>query len=165
MFVTTGGSLVAGDPGWTRYTRHEVAFSAFAAEAVDEAPVAFVGAFAGSSCGPGHGAEEFALLDGFAAEFFALFGFAVEGLGDGGGSALLAEGEDFDVEFAAFVFDVERVADVDLAGGLGGVVVREDAVELAGFGGLLAGLEEAGGPEPFVDAGSGHVSIFDETTI
>ena len=77
-----------------------------------------------------------------------------------GGAALLAEGEDFDVEFAAFVFDVEHVADADLAGGLGGLVVRGDAIELAGFGGLLAGLEEAGGPEPFVDAGAGHGSIF-----
>jgi hypothetical protein len=132
---------------------------------VDEAAVAFVGALSGGSCGPGHGAEKFAFLGGFAAEIFALFGFAVEGLGDGGGAALLAEGEDFDVEFATFVFDVERVADVDLAGGLGGLVVREDAVQLAGFGGLLAGLEEAGGPEPFVDAGSGHVSIFVEMTI
>jgi hypothetical protein len=121
-------------------------FSAVAAEAVDEAAVALRGAFARGGCGPGHGAEEFAFLGGLAAEFFALFGLAVEGLGDGGGAALLAEGEDLDVEFAAFVFDVEHVADVDLAGGLGGLAVREDAVELAGFGGLLAGLEEAGSP-------------------
>jgi len=86
--------------------------------------------------------------------------FLYIGLGDGGGAALLAEGEDLDVELAAFVFDVEHVADADLAGGLGGVDVRGDAVQLAGFGGLLAGLEEAGGPKPFVDAGSGHRFIF-----
>ena len=55
---------------------------------------------------------------------------------------------------------MEHVADADFAGGLGGEVVRGDAVELAGFGGLLAGLEEAGGPEPFVDAGAGHACIF-----
>jgi len=133
---------------------------AVAAEAVDEAAVAFVRALVGSGCGPGHGAEKFALFGGFAAGFFAFFGFAVEGLGDGGGAALLAEGEDLDVELAAFVFDVEHVADVDLAGGLGGGVVGGDAVQVAGFGGLLAGLEEAGGPEPFVDAGSGHAGIF-----
>ena len=126
---------------------------------MDEAAVAFGGAFGGSG-GPGDGAEEFALFGGFAAGLFAGFGFAVEGLCDGGGGSLLAEGEDFDVELAAFVFDVEHVADADLAGGLGGLIVGEDAVEVAGFGGLLAGFEEAGGPEPFVDAGAGHASIF-----
>jgi hypothetical protein len=80
-------------------------------------------------------------------------------LGDGGGSALLAEGEDLDVEFAAFVFNVEHVAYTDLSGGLCGLAVGEDALQLAGFGGLLARLEEAGGPEPFIDAGSGHAGI------
>ena len=57
---------------------------------MNEAAVAFVGALAGGGCGPGHGTKEFALFGGFAAGFFALFGFAVEGLGDGGGAALLA---------------------------------------------------------------------------
>jgi hypothetical protein len=65
-------------------------FSALTAEAVDEAAVAFVGALIRGGCSPGHGAEEFALFGGFAASFFALIGFAVEGLGDGGGAALLA---------------------------------------------------------------------------
>jgi hypothetical protein len=120
-------------------------FSVIAAEAVDEAAVPFGGAF-GWGGGIGHGAEEFVLFGGLAAGFFALFGFAVEGLGDGGGAALLAEDEDFDVELAAFIFDVEHVADADFSGGFGGLVVREDAVEFAGFGGLLASLEEAGGP-------------------
>jgi hypothetical protein len=63
---------------------------AIAAEAVDEAAIAFRGT-AGWG-GEGHGAEEFALLGGFAAKLFAGFGFAVEGLGDGGWAALLAEG-------------------------------------------------------------------------
>ena len=125
---------------------------------MDEAAVAFGGAFGWRSVSDG--AKEFALFGGFAAGFLALFGLAVEGLGDGGGTALLAEGEDLDCKFAAFVFDVEHVADVDLAGWLGGVGVRENAVHVAGFGGLLAGLEEAGGPKPLVDAGSGHVFIF-----
>jgi len=125
---------------------------------VDEAAVAFVGALGGSG-GPGDGAEEFAFFGGFAAGLFAGFGFAVEGLCDGGGGSLLAEGEDFDVEFAAFVLDVEHVADADFAGGLGEDVVGEDAVEVAGFGGLFARLEEAGGPEPFVDASAGHAGI------
>ena len=55
--------------------------SVVAAKAVDEAPVAFCGAFGGS--GIGDGAEEFAFFGGLAAGFFAVFGFAVEGLGDG----------------------------------------------------------------------------------
>ncbi len=126
---------------------------------MDEAAVAFGGAF-GWGGGPGDGAEEFALFGGFAAGFFAGFGFAVEGLCDGGGGALLAEGEDLDVELAGFVFDVEEVADADLAGGFGGLMVGEDALELAGFGGLLAGFEEACGPEPLVDAGAGHAFYF-----
>jgi hypothetical protein len=45
---------------------------------------------------------------------------------------------------------------VDLAGRFGGLAVGEDALEIAGFGGLLAGFEEAGGPEPLVDASAGH---------
>jgi hypothetical protein len=124
---------------------------------VDEAAVAFVGAFGG--CSVGHGAEEFALFGGFAARFFAGFGFAVEGLGDGGGAALLAEGEDLDLEVAAFVFDAEHVADADFASGFDRLLVRENALQFAGFGGLLAGLEEARGPEPLVNAGAGHASI------
>ena len=63
------------------------------------------------------------------------------------------------MEVAAFVGDLECVADADLAGGLGGLAVGEDAFEVAGFGGLLAGFEEAGGPEPLVDAGAGHALI------
>ena len=48
---------------------------------------------------------------------------------------------------------------MDLAGRLGRLAVGEDALEVAGFGSLLAGFEEAGGPEPLVDAGAGHVLI------
>jgi len=92
-----------------------------AAEAVDEAAVALGGAFGGR--GEVERAEELALFGGFAAKLFAGFGLAVEGLGDGCGAALLAEGEDFDLELAGFVFDVEHVADADLAGGLGGLMV------------------------------------------
>ena len=64
--------------------------SVVAAEAVDEAAVAFAGTFGGCGGIPRHGAEEFALFGGFAAGLFAVFGFAIEGLGDGGGAALLA---------------------------------------------------------------------------
>jgi hypothetical protein len=129
-----------------------------AAEAVDEAAVAFVGALGGGGGGPGDGAEEFALFGGFEAGLFALVGLTVEGLGDGGGGALLAQGEDFDDEVAGFVFDLEHIADAYLAGRLGGLAVGEDTLQLTGFGGLLAGFEEAGCPEPLVDAGAGHAS-------
>ncbi len=59
-----------------------------AAEAVDEAAVAFGGTLGGGSVG--HGAEEFSFFGGLATALFALFGLAVEGLGDGRGAALLA---------------------------------------------------------------------------
>jgi hypothetical protein len=59
-----------------------------AAEAVDEAAVALAGTFGRSTVGDR--AEEFALFGGFAACFLTVFGFAVEGLGDGRGAALLA---------------------------------------------------------------------------
>ena len=129
-----------------------------AAEAVDESAITLCGTF-GWRC-VSHRAQEFALFCGLAARLFALFCFAVEGLCDGGRAALLAESEDFDVELAGFVFDVEHVADADFAGGFGGDVVRGDAVHVAGFGGLLAGFEEAGGPEPLVDARAGHAFYF-----
>ena len=80
------------------------------------------------------------------------FGFLVKGLGLGGGAALLGELEDFDLEFAGFVFDVELVTGADFAGGFGGVGIGRDAAEVTGVGGEGAGFEEAGGPEPFVDA-------------
>ena len=125
---------------------------------MDETAVAFGWAFGWRAVS--HGAEELAFFGSFSASLFALLSFAVEGLGDGGGAALLAEGEDLDVELAAFVFDVQQIADADLTSRLGRLAVREDALELAGFGGLLASLEEAGGPEPLVDAGSCHSFYF-----
>ena len=125
---------------------------------MDETAVAFGWAFGWRVVS--HGAEELSFFGSFSASLFAFFSFAIEGLGDGGGAALLAEGEDLDVELAAFVFDVQQITDADLTSRLGGLAVGEDALELAGFGGLLASLEEASGPEPLVDAGSGHAFYF-----
>ena len=90
MIVTTIGSPVTDDGSMTgiRATKW---LSAVAAKTVDEAAVAFVGAFAGGGCSPGHWTQEFALLGGFAAGFFTGFGFEVERLRDGGRTALLAE--------------------------------------------------------------------------
>ena len=75
---------------------------------------------------------------------------------DGGRASGFAEGEDFDLEEAALICDLQHVADADIASGLGGDAVGEDAADVAGFGGKGAGLEEARGPEPFIDADGGH---------
>jgi hypothetical protein len=123
---------------------------------VDEAAVAFGGAL---GWGKVDGAEQAAGFGDLAAELDAGCGLAVEGLRLGGGAALLAEGEDFDLKLGGFGFDVEGVAGADLAGGLGADGVGGDAAHLAGFGGEFAGFEEAGGPEVLVDAGAGHGGI------
>ena len=134
-------------PGWQRDPRVEVAAVALGGAAGPEAFEAGGG---------------FALLGGFAAKLDAGFGFAIEGLGDGGGAALLGEGEDFDFVFDGAGIDAEEVSGLDGAGGLGGEAVGEDAAEVAGAGGEGAGLEEAGGPEPLVDADAVHDFIFED---
>lgn len=119
------------------------------AELDDVAAVAFGGAAS---------REDFEVAGGaaFSGDFFAQgaagLGFAVKSLGEGGGAASFTEGEDFNVEVAAVVGDVKLVANVDFAGGLGGLAVGLDASQIAGAGCEGAGLEEAGGPEEFVDA-------------
>ena len=110
--------------------------------------------FFGGAAG-GRGFEEeagFALFGDEGAGGVAGFGFLIEGLGDGGGSADFADGEDFDLEVSTVIFDGEHVADADFAGGARGLLVRLDAAEIAGFRGEGTGFEEARGPEPFVDA-------------
>jgi len=127
------------------------------AELDDGAAVAFGGAIGGGGleeCGRG-----FALGGDFLAEFAAGFGFAIEGLGDRGGAADVAEGEDFDVEVSAVVGDVEHVSGVEFAGRLGGLSVDLDAAEVTGAGGEGTGFEESCGPEPLVNADRGHESF------
>ncbi len=98
----------------------------------------------------------FALGGGLEAGLNAGLGFAIEGLGHGGGAAHLAQDQDFNLELAAFIADGEHVSEADFTGELGLDTVGVDAAEVAGFGCLGAGFEEAGGPEPFVDAYGGH---------
>jgi hypothetical protein len=123
------------------------------AEPIDLAAVAF-GGFR-------HRQEAFDLLHGFQlrcefeAQLAAGVGFAIERLGYGCRAAHLAQGENFNLKFAAFVFDFEHVADTNIAGGLGEVAVGLDAAHLAGFLGKRACFEEARGPQPFVDANRG----------
>jgi len=79
------------------------------------------------------------LLHGFAfsgfapALFLAGIGFAVEGLGNGGGTTDIAQLQDFDMKFAAFVADAEHVANADIAGRLGFDLIGMDAAEIAGL--------------------------------
>jgi hypothetical protein len=125
------------------------------AELDDTATVALVGTARGELFPLAGG---FALGSHFEALLTARVGFAVEGLRDGRGAANVAKFQNFDFEVAAFVSDAEHVSDANIAGGLGGdLSVRLDSAELAGAGGEGASFEEAGGPEPFVDAG--HINI------
>lgn len=98
----------------------------------------------------------FLLLGEFDAGRATGFAFAVQGLGSGGGATHSGEVEDFNLEEASFIADAQGVADADFAGGFGFVVVGFDASEFAGSHGEGAGFEEAGCPEPFVDAETGH---------
>ena len=125
----------------------------FAAELDDLSSVSLGGAAIGEGREFLHG---FALGGKFEAGFTARVCFAIEGLCDCGGAAGFAEDEDFDLEEAALICDLQHVADADVTGGLGGDAVGEDAADIAGFGGEGAGLEEARGPEPFIDANGGH---------
>jgi len=92
-------------------------------------------------------------LGGFAlALFFAGFGFAVEGLRNGGGTADFTEVQDFNVKLAALVLDAKHVAYPHIAGGLDSDFVGVNPAEIAGLGGEGARLEEARNPKPLVDA-------------
>jgi hypothetical protein len=128
-----------------------------AAEFAELAAVLLGGSAFGDSA---HGEHGLAFL-GYAGAFeTALVGFLVVGLGDGGGASDLGGEEDFDGEGSGFVGDLQGVSGLDVAGGLGAVGVDLDAADVAGVGGEGAGFEEAGGPEPLVDANGFHVVIF-----
>jgi hypothetical protein len=103
-------------------------------------------------------ARSFPLGGNFKAELTAGIGFTVERLSNGGGAADVAKGKDFNLEIAAVVGDAKHVTDADFAGRLGGLAVRLNAAEFAGARGKRAGLEEASGPEEFIEA-VGHEDI------
>ncbi len=126
-----------------------------AAEAVDETAVAF-----GWTRG-GRGLEEepgLALFREQGAGCAALICFAIEGLCGRSGTANLTEREDIDFKKAAFSLDREAVPGANFAGRAQGLMVRLDAIQLAGFGGEGAGFEEARGPEPFVETHEASVN-------
>ena len=97
-----------------------------------------------------------AFRGGFGAGLATKIALAVEGLGDGCGAAYVGEHEDVDLEEAALVANGKEVVQLQVAGRLGGLAVAGDVAGVAGPGGERAGLEEAPGPEPFIDAETGH---------
>lgn len=96
----------------------------------------------------------------FQALLFALFGLAVEGLGDRCRATDFAEQQDFHVKFATLVRDSQHVSNPDGARGLEGLAGGLDPAQIAGFGGEGTRLEKAGGPQPFVDSYGGAQIIF-----
>jgi hypothetical protein len=113
------------------------------------AAVALGGASAGGTV---DGVHHFALGGDLEAKLAAGFGFEVQRLGNGGGTAHLAELQDLDIEVAGVVGDVELVTQADFASGLNALPGGLDAAKLARLGGERARLEEARRPEPFVDS-------------
>jgi len=92
---------------------------------------------------------------GLELEAFDLFGggdvdIVIDGLGVL--EAVVEEGGDFDAPAFVLGLDFVLVADADVAGGFGGDAVEFDLPLVAGFGGFGPGLEEADGPEVFVEA-------------
>ena len=80
-------------------------------------------------------------------------GFAVESLRNRGRTANLTEKQDFDFKFAAFIGDAQHVSDPHVARRLGGnLSVGLNSPEFTGAGREGSRLEEARGPEPFVNA-------------
>ena len=90
------------------------------------------------------------------AGFPAGVGFTVEGLRNRRRTADVADSQDFNLVGAAVRGDGEGISNANLPRGTYGLVIELDASEFAGPGGERARLEEARGPEPFVDAGTGH---------
>jgi len=66
---------------------------------------------------------------------FALFGLAVEGLGDRCWATDFAEQQDFDVKFATLVRDSQHVANPHGARGLEGLAGALNPAQIAGLGG------------------------------
>lgn len=116
--------------------------------------------FGGTSFGDGIGeVGHFAFLGGLLAFFDGFLSFGVELFGFGGGAAFVGEGIDDDGPLDGTAADFDGLAGEDELAGFGASAVD---VDLAAFDGLLggpAGFEEAGGPQPFVEADFGEVGV------
>ena len=103
--------------------------------------------------------EALALGSNFEAQFAAGVRLAVERLSDRGWAADVAYGEDFNVEIAGIVGDVQLVAGMNLARRFDALPRRVDPPEFAGLSAKLARLVEARRPQPLVNTNPGHGDI------
>jgi hypothetical protein len=125
---------------------------------VNHAAVAFIGAAGGEA---GFGEKEGAALGGdLGAEFAAFVRLMEQRLSDRRGAALIGQGENFELVFAGIGPYLDLVAHFEDARGFGRLSVAGDVSAVAGCGRQGAGLEEARGPEPFVDAKRAGLVVF-----
>lgn len=103
-----------------------------AAETVDEAAVAFGGSAFGQIFELLQG---FPLLRQFVSRRLAGLGFAVESLGDGGGSADFTQEHNFDLKITTVISDLQHVSGVHGAGRLRKLAIRVNPAKIAGAGG------------------------------
>lgn len=101
----------------------------------------------------------FTLGCGLQPRLFAFIGLAIKRLRHRGWTADLAKQQDFNVKVAAIIGYPQLVAYADLARRLGRLPVGLNPAELAGPRSDSAGLEEPGGPKPFVHAYGRHAGI------
>lgn len=108
--------------------------------------------------------HRFPLLRQPGARLAAAICFAIESLGDGGGTSHLAKGQNFHLKIASFAFYLQQIADTDFARRLGGLAIGFYAAEVAGVGGDRSRFEESGSPEPLVYSNAHRTSLFDPQT-
>ncbi len=125
-------------------------------ELYDLAPVALRWTAGGSGRIISHG---FAFFFEFLSPFAAGFGLAVKGLRHRGRTADLAHRQDLHFKVAALGPDLQHVAGLHLARGLGRLMMEFDAAQLAGTRRQGPALEEPRRPQPLVDPDAGHPSI------
>ena len=101
----------------------------------------------------------FALGSDTLAGFDAGAGFLVEGMGDRGGAASVAELQDLDLELSAFGANSQHVTDANVAGGFYRLSPGFNSSQFASVRGHASGFEEARGPKPFVETDTGHGTI------
>jgi len=92
-----------------------------------------------------------ALFGSLLSERAALLRLAVQGLGHLCGAADFAQSQNLHLKFAGVVANLQQVSNLHLAGGLGRVAVGLNPAQVAGMRGERARLEEARGPQPFID--------------
>lgn len=117
-------------------------------------------ALAGTAFGCGREIlQGFAIFNELHAQLAAGVGFAIKGLSDSGRAADGTEGKDLDLKLMCFGLDLQQIAKMNFASRFGRLVIGLNSAQVTGAGSESSSLEEACGPEPFVDANAGHGSI------